>query len=190
MAVYELESVDALHTEEYMRMSNNPTEWTKRMSPNIVGRGTVRNVYTQIYPAESDPHTLGRGMAPALQIGRMDVPQEVEAKYNEYYDTVRTPANLDIPRVYVRPSLPCRRGRPQVPDGVRVRTRKGTGNVGMGEAAGLGHDAPVYRRRLRTRPGVAGRLSPRLPAPCILIGRKGPRPIYHPFGEGIYLNSS
>lgn len=103
LAVYELESVDALHTEEYMRMSNNPTEWTKRMSPNIVGRGTVRNVYTQIYPAESDPHTLGRGMAPALQIGRMDVPQEVEAKYNEYYDTVRTPANLDIPGcMYVR----------------------------------------------------------------------------------------
>ena len=103
LAVYELESVDALHTEEYMHMSNNPTEWTKRMSPNIVGRGTVRNVYTQIYPAESDPHTLGRGMAPALQIGRMDVPQEVEAKYNEYYDTVRTPANLEIPGcMYVR----------------------------------------------------------------------------------------
>ena len=97
LAVYELESVDALHTEEYLRMSNNPTKWTKRMSPNIVGRGTVRNVYTQIYPAESDPHIVGRGMAPALQIGRMDVPQELEAKYNEYYDTVRTPANLEIP---------------------------------------------------------------------------------------------
>ncbi len=97
LAIYELESVDALHTEEYLRMSRNSTEWTKRMSPNIVGRGTVRNVYTQIYPAESDPHIVGRGMAPALQIGRMDVPQEVEAKYNEYYDTVRTPANLEIP---------------------------------------------------------------------------------------------
>ena len=97
LAVYELESVDALHTEEYLRMSRNSTEWTKRMSPNIVGRGTARNVYTQIYPAGSDPHILGRGMAPALQIGRMDVPQELEAKYNEYYDTVRTPANLEIP---------------------------------------------------------------------------------------------
>ncbi len=103
LAVYELESVDALHTDEYLRMSRNSTKWTKRMSPNIVGRGTVRNVYTQIYPAESDPHTLGRGMAPALQIGRMDVPQELEAKYNEYYDTVRTPANLEIPGcMYVR----------------------------------------------------------------------------------------
>jgi hypothetical protein len=27
----------------------------------------------------------------------MDVPAEIEAKYNEYYDTVRTPANLELP---------------------------------------------------------------------------------------------
>ena len=27
----------------------------------------------------------------------MDVPADIEAKYNEYYDTVRTPANLQIP---------------------------------------------------------------------------------------------
>jgi hypothetical protein len=97
LAVYELESADALQSDEYLRMSRNPTEWTKRMSPNVVGRGTVRNVYTQIYPAEIDPHNLGRGMAPALQIGRMDVPPELEAGYNEYYDDVRTPANLQIP---------------------------------------------------------------------------------------------
>ena len=49
--------------------------------------GMVRNVYTQIYPVESDPHTLGRVMAPALQIGRMGVPPEIEDKYNNYYVT-------------------------------------------------------------------------------------------------------
>jgi len=27
----------------------------------------------------------------------MDVPPEIEAKYIEYYDTVRTPFNLEIP---------------------------------------------------------------------------------------------
>ena len=97
LAVYELESVEALQSDEYLRMSQNPTEWTRRMSPNVVGRNTVRNVYTQIYPAEIDTHTLGRGMAPALQIGRMDVPPDIEDKYNYYYDNVRTPANLQIP---------------------------------------------------------------------------------------------
>ena len=97
LAVYELESVDALQSDEYQRLSQNPTEWTKRVSPTVIGRNTVRNVYTQISPGESDPHTLGRSMAPALQIGRLEVPQELEAKYNEYYDNVRTPANLLIP---------------------------------------------------------------------------------------------
>ena len=97
LAVYELDSVDALQTPEYRHMSENPTDWTKRMSPNAVGRGTQRLVCTQIYPAEIDSNTLGRGMAPALQIGRMDVPADIEEKYNWYYDNERTPANLQIP---------------------------------------------------------------------------------------------
>ena len=46
---------------------------------------------------ESERDTVGRGMAPALQIGRMEVPLQLDAKYNEYYDSVRTPANLSIP---------------------------------------------------------------------------------------------
>lgn len=97
LAIYELESAAALQSDEYKRMSQNPTEWTKRMSPMAIGRGTVRSVCTQISPSASDPDTMGRGMAPALQIGRMEVPSEIEAKYNEYYDNVRTPANLTVP---------------------------------------------------------------------------------------------
>ena len=103
LAVYELESAAAVQSAEYRRMSQHPTEWTQRMSPNAIGRGVSRIVATQIYPAENDPHTLGRGMAPALQIGRMDVPPALEARYNEYYDTVRTPGNLRLPGcLYVR----------------------------------------------------------------------------------------
>ena len=97
LAVYELESAETLQSDEYRRQSQNPTPWTDRMSPTVIGRSMVRNVYTQIYPDHSDPDTRGRGMAPALQIGRMDVPPELEAKYNDYYDSVRTPGNLEIP---------------------------------------------------------------------------------------------
>ena len=32
-----------------------------------------------------------------LQIGRLVVPPEIEDKYNNYYDNVRTPRNLKIP---------------------------------------------------------------------------------------------
>ena len=97
LAVYELESVEALQSDEYLRQRGNPTEWSRRVSPVMAAGGMIRSVYTQIYPPESAPDTQGRGMAPALQIGRMDVPPELEAGYNEYYDTVRTPANLKIP---------------------------------------------------------------------------------------------
>ncbi|MDA0264054.1 MAG: hypothetical protein O3A93_04475 [Chloroflexi bacterium] len=97
LAVYELESAEALQSPEYKHQSQNPTERTKRFSPSAIGRGTVRSVCTQIYPAESDPGTVGRGMAPALQIGRMDVPSDIEARYNDYYDNTRTPGNLKVP---------------------------------------------------------------------------------------------
>ena len=97
LACYELESAEALQTPEYLEMRNNPSEWTKKISLSVNGHSYSRNVCTQIYPAENDPNTLGRAMAPALQVGRMEVPEDIEAKYNEYYDTVRTPANLTVP---------------------------------------------------------------------------------------------
>ena len=97
LAVYELESAETLQSAQYKQMSQNPTEWTKRMSPNIIGRGTVRNICTQIYPSETDPDTTGRGMAPALQVGRMEVPVNIEERYNDYYDNYRTPRNLTVP---------------------------------------------------------------------------------------------
>ncbi len=97
LACYELESIDALQTPEYLNMRHNPSDWTKKISLSTNGRSYVRNVYTQIYPDINDENVLGRGMAPALQVGRMEVPAEIEEKYNEYYDTVRTPSNLTVP---------------------------------------------------------------------------------------------
>ena len=97
LACYELESVGALQTPEYLEIRRNPSEWTRKMSLAVNGHNYARNVYTQIYPEKNDAHLLGRGMAPALQIGRMEVPQQIEAKYNDYYDNVRTPGNLKVP---------------------------------------------------------------------------------------------
>ena len=79
LAMHELESTDALKTDDYLRMSRN----------------TFRNVYTQ-----SDPHALGLGMAPTLQIGRMDTPADIEDKYNYYYDNFRTPGCLLVRRYH------------------------------------------------------------------------------------------
>jgi len=97
LACYELESAVAVQSEAYQAYHRNPSAWTQRISLSTRGRNFSRLVGTQIYPSENDPHVLGRGMAPALQVGRMHVPEAIEAKYNEYYDTVRTPANLKVP---------------------------------------------------------------------------------------------
>ena len=97
VAGYELESVAALQSEAYRHFRSHPSEWTQRVSLSTKGRNYSRLVCTQIYPVDQDPYMLGRSMAPALQIGRMQVPPAIEAKYNAYYDTVRTPANLEVP---------------------------------------------------------------------------------------------
>ena len=97
LAIYELESLATMQTTEYLHMSQNPTEWTKRIGPSGAGRGVVRNICEQISPKESDPDIMGRGMAPAIQVGRMIVPEEIESKYNDYYDSERTPRNMTVP---------------------------------------------------------------------------------------------
>ena len=97
LAIYELESLATMQTPEYLHMSQNPTEWTKRIGPSGAGRGVVRNICEQISPKESDPDIMGRGMAPAIQVGRMIVPEKIESKYNDYYDSERTPRNMTVP---------------------------------------------------------------------------------------------
>ena len=97
LAIYELESLATMQTPEYLHMSQNPTEWTKRIGPSGAGHGVVRNICEQISPKESDPDIMGRGMAPAIQVGRMIVPEEIESKYNDYYDSERTPRNMTVP---------------------------------------------------------------------------------------------
>ena len=105
LAVYELESPEASETAEIKAYHANLTERSKKMSPPRIGRNLVYNVYTQIYPGESDAYVLGRGMVPALQIGRMDVPPDIEEKYNHYYDNIRLPQNSVVPGcIYARRS--------------------------------------------------------------------------------------
>ena len=169
LAVYELESADALHTDEYLRMSNNPTPWTQRMGPGTVGRGYVRNVYTQIYPeAGDDPDTTGRGMAPALQIGRMDVPANLEAKYNEYYDTVRTPGNLQIPGCLFVRRYHAVEGGPKYLTMYELEHEKVPETLAWEKQRGQGHHERLHRRLLRPRPRLPRSLPARVPAPGLL----------------------
>ncbi len=99
LAVYELESAAVLQGAAYKKVSANPTEWTRRIGPNAIGTNMVRNVYTQIHPAAVSAAVASSGMAPALQLGRMDVPPEVDAEFNTWYNTIYVPNYEKVPGV-------------------------------------------------------------------------------------------
>ena len=93
LACYELENSQVVGGQAWQRHRENPTEWSKRMSPRVIGTTFINNVYQQIFPTE-----VSQGeMAPALQIGRMDVPAEIDGKFNEWYNTIYVPNYEKVP---------------------------------------------------------------------------------------------
>jgi hypothetical protein len=99
LAYYELESPAVLESAAYTRVSENPTPWTQRCSPTVIGTTFIRNVYALIHPAAVSPAVAESGMAPALQIGRMDVPASVDAEFNRWYNTIYVPNYEKVPGV-------------------------------------------------------------------------------------------
>jgi hypothetical protein len=99
LACYELESVKVLESEAYKRVQAHPTAWTRRCSPGVIGTTYIRNVYTMIHPSVLMPEAARSEMAPALQIGRMDVPPEIDAEFNTWYNTIYVPNYEKVPGV-------------------------------------------------------------------------------------------
>src|SRR5215510_3798186 len=99
LAYYELESVEVLQSEAYKRVQANPTEWPRRCSPTAIGTTFIRNVYTLIHPTTVTPAVAQSAMAPALQIGRMDVPPEIDDEFNTWYNTIYVPNYETVPGV-------------------------------------------------------------------------------------------
>ena len=99
LAYYELESADVLQTPAYKKVSANPTPWTQRSGPNAIATTFIRNVYSMIHPKAVTPAIAGAPMAPALQIGRMGVPANVDAEWNEWYSGTYVPNYEKVPGV-------------------------------------------------------------------------------------------
>ena len=95
LAVYELESTDALQRPEFLNRRRPP--WDARMSPTVIGKNLTRIVGQQIFP--SSVEKADRGMAPVLQIGRMSVPESVDAEWNAWYNGEYIPGYLKVPGV-------------------------------------------------------------------------------------------
>jgi hypothetical protein len=81
LAVYELEGADVIHSDAFV---NRPrTELDRQMSPRVIGKNFTTVLGDQIFPAGLE--NTERSMAPVLQIGRMSVPESVDAKWNAWY---------------------------------------------------------------------------------------------------------
>lgn len=95
LAVYELASVDALQTPEFKNRTQTP--WGRRMSPTVIGQNFTTILGRQIFPEGLE--NPDRGMAPALQIGRMSVPESVDAEWNAWYNGEYIPGYRKVPGV-------------------------------------------------------------------------------------------
>jgi hypothetical protein len=101
LACYELESANTWYSDAWQKWLNDPTEWSKRMSPSVIGTAYIRNLYTCIYPDSLSDETARSDMAPVLLVGRMSVPSEIDQKFNKAYNEERLPEALKIPG-YIR----------------------------------------------------------------------------------------
>jgi hypothetical protein len=101
LACYELADPEAWRSEAWQYWLNNPTEWSQRMSPSVIGINYIRNLYRLIYPAGVPGETAQAEMAPVLLVGRMSVPPDLDDEFNQAYNTERLPLCYDVPG-YIR----------------------------------------------------------------------------------------
>lgn len=101
LACYELAEPEAWESDAWQYWLKNPTEWSKRMSPSVIGTSYIRNLYRLIYPSDVSEDTAQSGMAPVMLVGRMSVPPPLESQFNEAYNNERLPTCYAVPG-YVR----------------------------------------------------------------------------------------
>lgn len=101
LACYELDAPEAWYSDAWQYWLDNPTDWSQRMSPGVVGTTYIRNLYRLIYPGEAAEETAQADMAPVLLVGRMSVPPDLEDRFNQAYNTERLPECYSVPG-YVR----------------------------------------------------------------------------------------
>lgn len=95
LAAYELEDVEAVQRPEFVNRRRPP--WDQRMSPTVVGKNFTRVVGRQIFPQGVE--NADRGMAPALQIGRMSIPEDRDDEWNAWYNGEYIPGYRKVPGV-------------------------------------------------------------------------------------------
>ncbi len=97
LACYELSEPQAYFSAAWQHYLQHPTAWSQRVSPTVIGRNFGRNLYRLIYPPEVSDEIAQAEMSPALLVGRMEVPAELDAAFNTAYNEERLPLYRTIP---------------------------------------------------------------------------------------------
>ena len=71
LAAYELDSHEAWYSDAWQKWLKEPTEWSRRMSPSVIGTEYIRNLYKRVHPDELSEETAQAGMSPLILVGRM-----------------------------------------------------------------------------------------------------------------------
>ena len=97
LACYEIDRAETYHSPRWQYHLENPTEWSQRMSPGVIGVNYIRNLYELIYPESVDAETAAADLAPAILVGRMAVPDALDDAFNAAYNAERLPLYYRIP---------------------------------------------------------------------------------------------
>ena len=89
LAAYELESPAAVLGDGFTKRPKS--KWSETMGPSLVGTNFFNPLYEMIYPDSVSSEMASSGMAPALQVGRMNIPPERAAEWNQWYNSIFVP---------------------------------------------------------------------------------------------------
>ena len=79
LAVYELSSHEAWYSDGWQKWLREPTEWSKRMSPSVIGTEYIRTCTAASTRRTCQPRLPGP-VCPRVAGGRMSVPDELDGK--------------------------------------------------------------------------------------------------------------
>ena len=95
LAVYELESPAAVLGDGFTKRTKS--KWSETMGPTLIGTNFFNPLYEMIHPDSVSSEIENSGMAPALQIGRMNIPAERTDEWNEWYNSIFVPNFEKVP---------------------------------------------------------------------------------------------
>ena len=97
LACYELESPAAVLGDAFTQRKRS--KWSETMGPTIIGLNFFNPLYEMIYPDSVSISMENSAMAPVLQVGRMNIPPERSAEWNQWYNTIFVPNFEKVTRV-------------------------------------------------------------------------------------------